>query len=140
VLDAYAASLAAPCDAAPSSGGLCRAAPGGILKKPVMVPCANKGGLPRGTSDGFARAQYPRLLVRPRGWKRSFSRRKFPSCSPGTPLVWNSVPGTIAWDSVRLGQRLPGTASLGTASPWDSIAWDTRAWDSVACGNLHARD
>jgi len=115
LLDAYAATLAAPCDAAPSSGGLLSGGfLGGILSQPTRVACGNRGLRP---ADGFARAQYPVLFGSPLQWQDPLAGGIPWFLLTWDTLVWNSVAwDNFAWDSVA----------------WDSVAWDSVAWDSVA--------
>ena len=124
LLDAYAATLAAPCDAAPSSGGLLSGGLlAGMLKKPVTVPCANKGLRP---ADGFARALYPVLFGSPLSWKNPFLGGIPWFLLTWDTLAWNSVAwDNFAWDSVAW-----------DSVAWDSVAWDSIAWDSVAWDSI----
>ena len=124
LLDANAATLAVPCDAAPSSGGLLSGGfLVGTLSKPTPVACANGGLRP---ADGFARALYPVLFGSPLSWKDPFLGGIPWFLLTWDTLVWNSVAwDNFAWDSVAW-----------DSIAWDSIAWDSIAWDSVAWDSI----
>jgi len=129
LLDANAATLAVPCDAAPNpglpSGGLLI----GILSKPAPVACANRGLRP---ADGFARAQYPVLFGSPLQWIDPLFGGIFWSLLTWDTLVWNSVAwDNFAWDSV-VWDSVAWDSVVWDSVAWDSVAWDSVAWDSVA--------
>ena len=118
LLDANAATLAVPCDAAPDPGLLSGGFLVGMLFNPTPVACANRGLRP---ADGFARALYPVLFGSPLQWQDPLFGGIFWSLLTWDTLVWNSVAwDNFAWDSVA----------------WDSVAWDSIAWDSVAWDSI----
>jgi len=128
LLNAYAATIAVPCNAAPNPVLL----PGGFLVgtlfSPTPVPCANQGLRP---ADGFARALYPVLFGSPLNWNDPLLGGIFWSLLTWDTLVWNSIAwdnftwDSIAWDSVAW-----------DSVAWDSIAWDSIAWDSIAWDSI----
>jgi len=130
LLDANAASLALPCDAAPSSGGLLSGGfLGGILSQPTRVDCANRGLRP---ADGFARAQYPVLFGSPLQWQDPLAGGIPWFLLTWDTLVWNSVAwDNFAWDSVAWDSVAWDSVAWDSIA-WDSVAWDSVAWDSVA--------
>ncbi len=130
LLDANAATLAVPCDAAPSSGGLLSGGfLGGILSQPTRVACANRGLRP---ADGFARAQYPVLFGSPLQWQDPLAGGIPWFLLTWDTLVWNSVAwDNFAWDSVAWDSVAWDSVAWDSVA-WDSIAWDSVAWDSVA--------
>ena len=135
LLNAYAATIAVPCDAAPNPvllGGFLV----GTLFSPTPVACANRGLRP---ADGFARALYPVLFGSPLQWKDplaggifwalfqsrvsqvSSAQKMPPDNFAWDNFAWDSVVwDSIAWDSIA----------------WDSVAWDSIAWDSVAWDSI----
>src|SRR5882672_4859912 len=130
LLDANAATLAVPCDAAPSSGGLLSGGfLVGTLSKPTPVACANGGLRP---ADGFARALYPVLFGSPLSWKDPFLGGIPWFLLTWDTLVWNSVAwDNFAWDSVAW-DSIAWDSIAWDSIAWDSIAWDSVAWDSIA--------
>ena len=119
LLDAYAATLAVPCDAAPSPGLLSGGFLVGTLSNPTPVACANRGLRP---ADGFARALYPVLFGSPLQWIDPLFGGIFWSLLTWDTLVWNSAAwDNFAWDSVAW-----------DSAAWDSVVWDSAAWDSAA--------
>src|SRR5216117_2537292 len=129
LLNAYAATIAAPCDAAPDPGLL----PGGFLVgtlfSPAPVPCANRGLRP---ADGFARAQYPVLFGSPLQWQDPLAGGIFWPLLTWDTLVWNSAAwDNFAWDGVAWDSIAWDSVAWDSAA-WDSIAWDSIAWDSIA--------
>src|SRR6266513_1006328 len=108
LLNAYAATIAVPCNAAPNP-----VLPGGFLIGPLFsptpVPCANQGLRP---ADGFARALYPVLFGSPLQWQDPPAGGIFWPLLTWDTLLWNSA----AWDNFA----------------WDGVAWDSIAWDSIA--------
>jgi len=127
LLNAYAATLAVPCETAPSPGpvGLLT----GTLQQPTTVACANRGLRP---ADGFGRALYPVLFGSPLQWiDPLFGGIFWPPLTWDT-LVWNSVAwDNFAWDSVAWDSVAWDSVAWDSVA-WDSIAWDSVAWDSVA--------
>src|SRR5881396_1030573 len=129
LLNAYAATIAAPCDAAPDP----RLLPGGFLVgtlfSPAPVPCANRGLRP---ADGFARAQYPVLFGSPLQWQDPLAGGIFWALLTWDTLVWNSAAwDNFAWDSVAW-DSIAWDSIVWDSAAWDSIAWDSIAWDSIA--------
>src|SRR6266513_3011215 len=108
LLNAYAATIAVPCNAAPNP-----VLPGGFLIGPLFsptpVPCANQGLRP---ADGFARALDPVLFGSPLQWQDPLAGGIFWPLLTWDTLLWNSA----AWDNFA----------------WDGVAWDSIAWDSIA--------
>ncbi len=129
LLDANAATLAVPCDAAPSPGLLSGGFLVGTLSNPTPVACANRGLRP---ADGFARALYPVLFGSPLQWQDPLFGGIFWSLLTWDTLVWNSAAwDNFAWDSVAWDSAAWDSAAWDSAA-WDSAAWDSAAWDSAA--------
>ncbi len=129
LLDAYAATLAVPCDAAPSPGLLSGGFLVGTLSNPTPVACANRGLRP---ADGFARALYPVLFGSPLQWIDPLFGGIFWSLLTWDTLVWNSAAwDNFAWDSVAWDSAAWDSVVWDSAA-WDSAAWDSAAWDSAA--------
>jgi serine protease AprX len=129
LLDANAASLAVPCDAAPSLGLLSGGFLSGTLQMNPAVPCANRGLRP---ADGFARALYPVLFGSPLQWNDPLFGGIFWPLLTWDTLVWNSVAwDNFTWDSVAWDSVAWDSVAWDSVA-WDSIAWDSVAWDSVA--------
>ncbi len=129
LLDANAATLAVPCDAAPDPGLLSGGFLVGMLFNPTPVACANRGLRP---ADGFARALYPVLFGSPLQWQDPLFGGIFWSLLTWDTLVWNSVAwDNFAWDSVAW-DSIAWDSIAWDSVAWDSIAWDSVAWDSIA--------
>ncbi len=129
LLDANAATLAVPCDAAPDPGLLSGGFLVGMLFNPTPVACANRGLRP---ADGFARALYPVLFGSPLQWQDPLFGGIFWSLLTWDTLVWNSVAwDNFAWDSVAWDSVAWDSIAWDSVA-WDSIAWDSIAWDSIA--------
>ncbi len=129
LLDANAATLAVPCDAAPNPGLLSGGFLVGMLSNPTPVACANRGLRP---ADGFARALYPVLFGSPLQWKDPLFGGIFWPVLTWDTLVWNSVAwDNFAWDSVAWDSVAWDSIAWDSVA-WDSIAWDSIAWDSIA--------
>src|SRR2546426_3455000 len=129
LLDANAATIAAPCEAAPSPGLLSGGFLAGTLVNVTPVACANRGLRP---ADGFARALYPVLFGSPLQWQDPLFGGIFWSLLTWDTLVWNSVAwDNFAWDSV-VWDSVAWDSVAWDSIAWDSIAWDSIAWDSVA--------
>jgi len=129
LLDANAATLAVPCDAAPSPGLLSGGFLVGTLSNPTPVACANRGLRP---ADGFARALYPVLFGSPLQWQDPLFGGIFWSLLTWDTLVWNSAAwDNFAWDSVAWDSAAWDSVAWDSAA-WDSAAWDSAAWDSAA--------
>ncbi len=129
LLDANAATLAVPCDAAPNprllSGGFLV----GMLFNPTPVACANRGLRP---ADGFARSLYPVLFGSPLRWKDPLLGGIFWPLLTWDTLVWDSIAwDNFAWDSVAWDSVAWDSVAWDSIA-WDSIAWDSVAWDSIA--------
>jgi len=129
LLNAYAATIAVPCNAAPNPVLL----PGGFLVgtlfSPTPVPCANQGLRP---ADGFARALYPVLFGSPLNWNDPLLGGIFWSLLTWDTLVWNSIAwDNFTWDSVAW-DSIAWDSVAWDSIAWDSIAWDSIAWDSIA--------
>src|SRR3989442_1488303 len=131
LLDANAAALAVPCDAAPNPvllGGFLV----GTLFSPTPVACANRGLRP---ADGFSPALYPVLFGSPLQWQDPLFGGIFWSLLTWDTLVWNSVAwdnfawDSVVWDSVAW-DSVAWDSVAGDSIAWDSIAWDSVAWDS----------
>jgi serine protease AprX len=129
LLDANAATLAVPCDAAPNPGLLSGGFLVGTLFNPTPVACANRGLRP---ADGFARALYPVLFGSPLQWQDPLLSGIFWNLLTWDTLVWNSVAwDNFAWDSVAWDSVAWDSVAWDSVA-WDSVAWDSVAWDSVA--------
>src|SRR2546425_365824 len=129
LLDANAATLAVPCDAAPNPGLLSGGFLVGTLSNPTPVACANRGLRP---ADGFARALYPVLFGSPLQWQDPLAGGIFWPLLTWDTLVWNSVAwDNFAWDSVAW-DSVAWDSVVWDSVAWDSVAWDSVAWDSVA--------
>src|SRR6266540_3997960 len=129
LLDANAATLAVPCDAAPSPGLLSGGFLVGTLFNPTPVACANRGLRP---ADGFARALYPVLFGSPLQWQDPLLGGIFWNLLTWDTLVWDSVAwDNFAWDSVAWDSVAWDSVAWDSVA-WDSVAWDSVAWDSVA--------
>jgi len=128
LLNAYAATIAVPCDAAPNPvllGGFLV----GTLFSPTPVACANRGLRP---ADGFARALYPVLFGSPLQWKDPLAGGIFWALLTWDTLLWNSAAwDNFAWDSV-VWDSIAWDSIAWDSVAWDSIAWDSVAWDSIA--------
>ncbi len=129
LLDANAATLAVPCDAAPNprllSGGFLV----GMLFNPTPVACANRGLRP---ADGFARSLYPVLFGSPLQWQDPLAGGIFWPLLTWDTLVWDSIAwDNFAWDSVAWDSVAWDSVAWDSIA-WDSIAWDSVAWDSIA--------
>src|SRR5712691_10046352 len=129
LLDANAATLAVPCDAAPNPGLLSGGFLVGTLFKQNPVACANSGLRP---AAGFDRALYPVLFGSPLQWIDPLFGGIFWSLLTWDTLVWNSVAwDNFAWDSVAWDSVAWDSVAWDSIA-WDSIAWDSVAWDSIA--------
>src|SRR5213083_1066299 len=129
LLDANAATLAVPCDAAPDPGLLSGGFLVGMLFNPTPVACANRGLRP---ADGFAGALYPVLFGSPLQWQDPLAGGIFWPPLTWDTLVWNSPAwDNFAWDGVAW-DSIAWDSIVWDSAAWDSIAWDSIAWDSIA--------
>jgi serine protease AprX len=129
LLNAYAATIAVPCDAAPNPVLLRGGFLVGTLFSPTPVPCANRGLRP---ADGFARALYPVLFGSPLSWNDPLLGGIYWPLLTWDTLTWNSIAwDNFAWDSVAW-DSIAWDSIAWDSIAWDSIAWDSIAWDSIA--------